>query len=278
MVDDNEGLLREVEEELRRERLASLWQTYGNAILIGLAVLVAGVGGWKYLQNQQLAAAQKAGMSYQSAMETLATGKTDEALKAFDSLAKSDQAGYHTLAALQLAGAHLKQGESAEAKAAFEKVAADTGADSVLRDYATLQAVALNVGEADLSDVQNRLNRFMKDESPWRANARELVALAAFKAKEYDVAKVNLRAVVADPKAAAGTIQRANTLLASIAATEVAMKGAAAASAKDAAKPATATSSDASVKPDAADTSTEGSKPESAKPEAESNAPPEKKD
>ncbi len=238
MVDDNEGLLREVEEELRRERLTSLWQSYGNTIIAGLALLVAGVGGWKYWENTQLAAAQTAGISYQNAMISLANGKVDDALKAFDGIAKGGQTGYQALAVIQTAGAHLKQGKTAEAKAAFEKVAADTGADSVLRDYATLQAVALNVGDADLSDIQNRLNRFMVDGSPWRANARELVALAAFHVKKFDVAKVNLRAIVADPKAATGTIQRANTLLASIAAKEVAMKGAESAATKASDEPA----------------------------------------
>jgi len=225
MVDDNEGLLREVEEELRKERLANLWQKYGTFLLAGVALLVAGVGGWKYWQNKQTVAAQTAGMTYQSAMKTLANGKTEDALKAFDSLAKGGQDGYQALATLQAAGAHLKQGKTSEAKAAFEKVAADPTADSVIKDYATLQAVALNIGEADLSDVQNRLNPLKGQNSPWRANANELIALAAFHGKKYDVAKQNLRAIVADPKAAQGTIQRANTLLASIAAMEVANKG-----------------------------------------------------
>lgn len=229
MAEDNEGLLREVEEELRRERLQGLWNQYGNAILAGLALLVAGVGGWKYWQNTQLAAAQDAGMTYQTAMTTLANGKVDDAVKAFEGLSKGNQDGYKTLAALQIAGAYLKQGKTAEAKAAFDQVASDTSADSILRDYATLQSVALNIGEADLSDVQNRLNRLTAESSPWRASARELVALAAFNGKNFDVAKENLRAIVADPKAATGTIQRANTLLASIAAKEVALKAAEAA-------------------------------------------------
>lgn len=225
MVDNNEGLLREVEEELRRERLQNLWQQYGTLLIAGAALLVAGVGGWKYWQNTQIQAAQSAGMSYEGAMASLANGKTEDSLKVFENLAGSGQAGYKSLASLQAAGALLKQGKTSEAKAAFEKIAADRGTDSILQDYATLQAVALNIGDADLSKVQNRLNRLLAESSPWRANARELVALAAFQGQEYDIAKENLRAIVADPKAAQGTIERANTLLASIAAIEVAKKG-----------------------------------------------------
>lgn len=230
MVDENEGLLREVEEELRRERLANIWQQYGTLIVAGLALLVAGVGGWKYWQNQKIAAAQTAGMSYQSAMTSLANGKVDDAAKAFAGVADGGQSGYQSLARLQLAGAHLKQGKTAEAKAAFDEVAKDPSADPLLQDYATLQSVALDIGDSDLSDVQNRLNRLLKPTSPWRTNAHELVALAAFHGKKYDVAKENLRTIVADSSASAGSIQRANTMLASIAAMEVAQKGAGAAS------------------------------------------------
>lgn len=225
MVDDNEGLLREVSEELRRERLANLWQQYGTLIIAGLAILVAGVGGWNYWQNQKIAAAQTAGMSYETATTTLANGKVEDAVKAFEGIAKGDQGGYQALSTLQLAGAYLKQGKTKEAKAAFDRVAGDRAADPLLQDYATLQSVALNVGDADLSEVQNRLNRLVSETSPWRTNARELVALSAFHAKKYGVAKENLQAIVADSSAAAGTIQRANTLLASIAAIEVASKG-----------------------------------------------------
>ncbi len=276
MVDENEGLLREVEEELRKERLNNLWQRYGSILLVGVVLLVAGVGGWKYWQNKQIVAAQTAGMTYQSAMTTLANGKTEDALKAFDDLAKGGQEGYQALAALQAAGAHLKQGKTSEARAAFDRVAADTTADTVLRDYATLQSVALNIGDADLSDVQNRLNRLLGQDSPWRANAHELVSLAAFHGKKYDVAKENLRAIVADPKAAQGTIQRANTLLASIAAMEVAKKGVGGVSD---AKPAAVTPSEpAKSEPAKNDTDKAETGKVGPNSSVESNATPEKKE
>ncbi|MCH9765001.1 MAG: tetratricopeptide repeat protein [Alphaproteobacteria bacterium] len=224
MVDQNDGLMREVEEELRRERLANLWQQYGTYALAAAALLVISVAGVKVWQSKRIAAAQSAGAQYETATTALTNGKVDEALKAFEGISSSGQDGYAALAALQIAGAHLKQGKAAEAKAAFDKVAADPKADTLLREFATLQSVAINIGDADFTDVQNRLNALLAQSSPWHPNARELVALAAFRAKNYDVARENLRAIVADPSAAEGIIQRANTLLASIAAIEVRMK------------------------------------------------------
>lgn len=227
MVDENEGLLREVKEELRRERLLNLWQKYGTVIVTAALAFVAAISGWAYWQNMQIASAQKAGMSYQSATADLTRGKTDEAIKMFEAISADKSSNYQTLADLQIAGSLIKKGDRAKAKEAYEAVANDTGADQLLRDFATLQAVSLNIGESDLSDVQNRLNRFNKPESPWRTNARELIALSAFHSEKFDVAKENLRLIVADAAAAPGVLGRANTLLNMIAAREVQAKGAA---------------------------------------------------
>ena len=40
MADNNDALFNEIEEELRRERYAKLWQQYGNFILAGAALIV----------------------------------------------------------------------------------------------------------------------------------------------------------------------------------------------------------------------------------------------
>lgn len=227
MVNQDDGLLREVEEELRRERLANLWNQYGIYVVAAALLIVGSVAGTKIWQNQQIEAAQSAGAAYQSAMQSLANGKAEDAIKAFQDVRSGGQDGYQTLAALQLAGAQLEKGQTGEAKAAYDKVAADSSADPLLRDFAVLQSVALDIGNTDFTAVQNRLTPLMKPTSPWQGNARELVALSAFHAKKYDVAQEHLRAIVSDPKSAAGLIQRANTLLASIAAIEVRSKSAA---------------------------------------------------
>ncbi len=61
MVDNNDSLFREINEELRREQFAKLWERYGTYI-IGLVVLViVAVAGAKIWESQRLAAANAAG-------------------------------------------------------------------------------------------------------------------------------------------------------------------------------------------------------------------------
>ena len=92
--------------------------------------------------------------------------------------------GYRVLAQLQLAGALIKQGKKAEAIATYEALAKDDKLEptDAARVRRACRSPALRVGEADFTEMENRLTPLMGDESPWRYSARELLGLAAFKA------------------------------------------------------------------------------------------------
>ena len=50
MADDRDSLLREVDEELRREQMQKLWDRYNGLILGAAALVVLAVGGYKCLE------------------------------------------------------------------------------------------------------------------------------------------------------------------------------------------------------------------------------------
>jgi hypothetical protein len=68
MAHQDDGFLREVEEELRRERLEKIWRQYGTYILIVAALIVFGVLGYKYWENSRMVAAQSMGARYEGAL------------------------------------------------------------------------------------------------------------------------------------------------------------------------------------------------------------------
>ncbi len=222
MVDNNDNLLREVEEELRRERLEKLWKQYGNYVIGAAALIVIVVLGYKYLEKVRLEAAEAAGAQYAAAMTLKSEGKKDEAAKAFETLGQEGPGGYGALAQLQLAGLLNEQGKKAEALAAYEVLAKDSSADSLLSGFAALQAASLRLGEADWTEMQNRLNDLATDDSPWRYNARELLGLAAFRAGKTDEARKILGPLLADEKTPQGVIDRAQIVMGQIVAADLA--------------------------------------------------------
>ena len=252
MVDRNDTLLREVDEELRREALEKLWKRYSNHIMVGAAAIVLAVGGYKAWETRRNAAAENAGASFAAARQLITDGKLDDGIKALQSLADGGPRGFAALAELQAAGALVKAGKNAEALAAFEKLGKRSSADPLLRDFARLQAAALRLGEADFTEMQNWLNDLATDKSPWAASARELLGTAAFKAGKLSEARSAFQMLVGD-KTPPGIAERARLMLSEIATAELAKAGAAAPAAPAAAaQPAPAAAQPATAQPPAA--------------------------
>jgi hypothetical protein len=224
MSQQDDGLLREVEEELRRERLEKIWKQYGTYILAAALVIVLGVLGFKYWENHRLTAAQTSGSRYEEALILVNEKKEGSAEKEFEKIAVDGAGGYRALAQLQLAGAQNKQGKKAEAIATYEALANDGNADPMLRDFARLQAAGLRIGEADFTEIENRLTPLMADQSPWRFSARELLGLAAFKAGKTTEARTILTPLFVDQSAPQSITERAQIVMAEIAAGEIAKK------------------------------------------------------
>ena len=238
MVDKNDSLYREVEEELRRERIAKLWDKYGVYVVGLVALLVAGIGGHQLWQGRQQTLAAEGGALYESAARLSTEGKTAEALKAYETLADGGHRGYAALAALQSAGADLKAGKQDEALAQFEKIAKDSTSDPLLKSFATLQAASLRLGKADLPEMQNRLNDLAADGNPWRFSARELLGMAAYKAGDIVAATKEFDRILSDPLAPQGVAARVRVLMGSIMAQTLAKAPAAATGGEPAAAPA----------------------------------------
>src|SRR5215470_8642000 len=108
MIERDDSLLREVNEELRREQIAKLWDKYGVYALIGAAIIVLGVGGFKYWEARELQASEAAGARFLTAIKDLAESKADDAQTVLEGISKSGPAGYAILARLRLAAADAK--------------------------------------------------------------------------------------------------------------------------------------------------------------------------
>lgn len=222
MANTEDTLMREVQEELRRERMEQLWKQYGTYFLVAAIALVIAVGAYQFNHSRQQAAAKSAGAAFENADFLIEEKKVDEARKAFEELVKTAPSGYAALARLRLAGLDLEAGEKAKAIAQYESLAGDADADGLLKSFAKLQIGGLKIGEADFTEIENRLNDLTSETSPWRANARELIGLAAFKAGKLDAARKPLERILADPSSPSDVRERAQVLVAEIISAEIA--------------------------------------------------------
>ena len=214
MAEPNDMMAREIDEELRRERLLQLWDKYGTYVVAAAVALVVGVIGYQYYQSRRVAANEAASIQYLVALRDFAFNKNAEAQKALEELAANAPAGYAALARLRLAAAEHSAGNAEEAVAAYEEIAKDSGIDPILADYAKLQVAMLKLDTASFTDVKNRLTPLSSDRSPWRYSARELLGIAAYKAGRGPEARNYFQRLAADRLTPPGIIERSRVMIA----------------------------------------------------------------
>jgi len=212
-MSDEDNIFREVDEEMRREQLAALWDKYGIFVIVGAALIVLVVGGYSVNNWWQKEQAAENGQTYYQALQLLNQNKDAEALSAFGEIANSAGGGYETLSRLQMAALHAEQGRTSEAVAMYDRIA-ESGADQILRDYAALQGAALRIDEADQAEIEKRLDGLNTDTNPWRYSATELLALAAFRSGNTSESETLYNQILSDPSAPAQIRQRAEAMLA----------------------------------------------------------------
>lgn len=245
MADDRDSLLREVDEELRREQMQKIWERYNGLILGAAALIVVGVGGFKFLESRRIATAEAAGAEFAAALQLSEDNQADAAAKAFEKIAVSGPAGYASLARLHVAGAHAKAGRTAEALTAYQSIINDSASDGLLRNFAQLQVASLKVGEGDFTEQQNRLKPLAGEDSAFKITARELLGLSAFKAGKLDEARKHYEPLLIDPKASRAIQERVKIVMGEIARAESGTASPVKAAVPDATSPAPAAPADA---------------------------------
>jgi hypothetical protein len=210
-------IFHEVDEEVRRERLQKLWERY-SVYIVGVAVLiVATIGAWQAYQWWDAKKAAAAGAAFESALSLSEEGKHVEADAAFAKIAAEAPAGYRMLARLRAAG-ELAQTKPADAVKAYDELAADTSLGTTLQDLAAVRAGMLMVDTASLAEMQRRLDQVAEPGHTFRHNARELLALSAWRNHDFTAARRYLDMIAADGETPPGTRARADMLSALIAA------------------------------------------------------------
>ena len=222
MTDSNDSFLREIEQEISQERYKQLWDRYGLYALGAVALLVVGILGFQYHKRSSEVAAETAGAEYAAAQqkgsgEKASIGAKVAAANAFKDLAEDGPVGYASLAQLQLAGARMETGKMDEALKLFEDLSKKSGVDPLLKEFASLQAATLRIGDADFTEMQNRLTPLATEKSAWRHSALQLLGIAASKAGKNDVARPYFERLLADPEAPPSVRQRASLFMTQIA-------------------------------------------------------------
>ena len=178
---ENDAFLREVDEELRKEKLNQFFTRYGWAVIGGVVLLLAAIGGWIWWQDRQDAQAAAQGEALLEALESLQAGSRDAASPKIDELAESNIEGYRVAALFARAGIQVESGETEAAVATLAAIAENEDFAEPYRQAALVRQTALQFDSLPPAQVIQRLQPLAEAESAWYGAAGEMVAIAYMK-------------------------------------------------------------------------------------------------
>ena len=178
---DNETFYREVDEELRRDQMLTLWERYGKLAILGVVLVLAVIAGVIWWKNQQQVQAGKQGQELLGALEDVSAGKKTAAAARLDTLAKTDSPGYKAAALLTKADLAVEANNLDGAAGLFQQVANDQSLDQSYRDLALVRLTHVQFDKLPPQTVIDRLKGLAVAGNPWFGSAGEMTAISYLK-------------------------------------------------------------------------------------------------
>jgi hypothetical protein len=196
----DEAFLREVDEELRKERMNAMFARYGWLVIAGVVLLLAAIGGWIWYQEHRKAVAGEQGEALISALQAAESGNTAGAQATFDELAESNIEGYRAAGLFSRAGLQLEAGDEAAAIATLKAIAEDSRLAEPYRHAALIRQTALEFDSIPPAEVIRRLGPLALEGNPWFGSAGEMVAIAHLKENRPERAAPIFAAIARDER------------------------------------------------------------------------------
>jgi hypothetical protein len=209
-VSDSDSFINEVSEEVRRDRMFSLWRRYGGLVIGAVVAIVIAAGVKTWLDHNAQAEAEAVGGALIAAGE----GTPEAAAAALTALAaETGNKGAAMLARLNAGAALAEAGNREEAAKAYDGVAADPGADPLLQDFAAFRAVMLRSEEMAADALIGALSPIANGTGPYRLLAMEAQGFAHLKGGDRQAAVAAFQAIYLDEQTPQGLRQRVEAVL-----------------------------------------------------------------
>lgn len=179
--DITETFVREVDENLRRDRLQNFLKKNGSWLIAGVILFLAASGGFIWWQQHQM---QRSGEQVEKLAEIykdVGGGNMAQAPQRLDELATSGSKAVRASALFARAAVALQQGDNKLAISTYKSIGDDTGLPEPYRNAALIRQTALEFDQLKPEDVIGRLEPLAKPGEPWFGTAGEMTALAMIK-------------------------------------------------------------------------------------------------
>lgn len=204
-----EVFMREVDDEVRRERMTEFWTRWGKVVAGAVLLALVAFGGFLYWQHRQKTAAGVEGERMQSAFDQLAAGQLKQAEPTLKTLAASDRGAYRALAKFTQGDILLNRQDLRGAAALFGQVAADTSLAQPFRDLALIRQTSAEFDSLRPQVVVERMRPLAVTGGAYLGSAGEMMAVAQLRLGQRAAAAQMFGRIAADRTVPESLRQRA---------------------------------------------------------------------
>ena len=175
----NDALIREVDDAVRRDDMMSFWSRYGRLVAAGVAVAIAGYGGFLLWLSYQHGIAERSSEDFAVMLKAASGAQLDQAN--YDKIVKEGSNGYRSEAELVKAALASGKDDIKGAVAAYDAIRNDGSTAAPIKDLALLRRTALEFDTMKPQAVVDALKSLAVPGNPWFGSAGEMTALAYLK-------------------------------------------------------------------------------------------------
>jgi hypothetical protein len=184
----NETFLREVDENLRRDRLREAARKNAKWIVVAVVLFLAASGGFIWWQQHQDRLSEQHIEQLADIYRQVGEGNVGTAPQQLDQLSKSGSKAVRASAEFTAAAVAIQQGDNKAAIEKYRGIAGESTLPKPYRDAALIRQTALEFDQLKPEEVISRLEPLAKPGGAWFGTASEMTALAMIKQGKKDEA------------------------------------------------------------------------------------------
>ena len=186
--DFEDAFIREIDEELKNEKLKRIWDKYGLLIIIFVTLAVFSAVSyetffaWKEKQNQKMSD------TFAYALNMQNQGNFAQADKILSSLIESNRGIYANIAEMQKVNLLLEQNQKEDAFNILQNIIEDSSFNPHIQNVARLKLASYKLDNAPAEEIKNILQPLLNQQNLWEISANEFLAMLAVREKDFPLA------------------------------------------------------------------------------------------
>jgi hypothetical protein len=214
--DISETFVKEVDENLRRDRVRDFFKENTSYLIGALVLFLAASGGIIWYQQHKVQTAEAHVEQLAQIYKDISVGNTAKVPQQLDDLSQSSSKAVRATALFTRAALAVQQNDQKLAVATFKKIGDASSLPQPYRDAALIRQTALEFDQLSPSEVITRLQPLAKAGEPWFGSAGEMTALAMVKQGKKQEAGQLFAAIAKDKNAPESIRNRSIQIAASL--------------------------------------------------------------